>query len=238
MLFRIRGLLIVALITWFGSSAATVRAADEPAAKAESAESTWYVAAVVSGRAGYRVTHYWSRGANMRSQTMVGIHPITTIVRGDRYWVYDELLNAGIVVIRSPLAVAADRTRDRPFANDLEKLIAAHGEQIETGKLNGIPAETWRATTSVGRRKVWVTAGEPKVPLRVENYDRESGESAVLNYSNWANGFDLPAQAFEPPLSFKVQELSYADYVAKSAEGLVGPVPVLHPTLLHGPRPR
>jgi len=200
--------------------------------------SSWYVSAVVSGRTGYRVTHYWSKGPNMRAQTLVGIRAVTTIVRGDRYWVFDELLKEGIVVKRSALAQAEDAKQTRPFANDLEDLIRANGEKVETGMLSGIPAETWRVTNAAGRRTVWVTLDEPKVPLRVENFNRETSESATLNYSNWVSGFDLPDTAFEPPADLVLQEFEYDQFLEKSLEGPVGPAPIIYPKLLHGPRSR
>jgi len=206
----------------------------EPGSKSTS----WYASAIVSGRSGYQVTHYWSRGPNLRAQTLVGIHPVTTIVRGDRYWVYDELLKEGIEIKRSAKAVSEDAKRIRPFGNDLENLIRSDGEKVETGLLSGIPAETWRVTNGAGRRTVWMSVSEPKVPLRVENFDRETGESATLDYSNWATGFELPDSTFEPPADLRLEKFEYQEYVEKSLEGLVGPAPVLYPTLLHGQRQR
>ena len=207
--------------------------------KNKSSKSTsWYVSAVVSGRSGYRITNYWSKGSKLRAETMSGVHPIVTIVRGDRYWVYDELLKKGIEIKRSAPAVAEDATRIRPFGNDLEDLIRSNGEKVESVVLGEVAAEIWRATNQSGRRTVWVTVSEPRVPLRVENFDRESGESATLNYSNWASGFDLPDSAFEPPADLDLEKFEYDDYVAKSLDGLIGPAPVLYPHLLHGSRPR
>jgi hypothetical protein len=104
--------------------------------------------------------------------------------------------------------------------------------------LSGVPAEVWRVTDATGRRTVWVTLGEPKVPLRVENFDRESGDSAVLNYSNWTSNIDLPESTFEPPADLLLQKFEYEQFVEKSLEGLVGPAPILYPRLLHGSRPR
>lgn len=206
---------------------------DEP-----SGPESWYTSTVVSGRGGYRVTHYWSLGPALRSQTIVGVSPVTTIVRGDRYWAYDELLGEGIEVKRSPLAIAEDGKRERPFGNDLEGLLRAGGEQVETGLLSGVPAETWRVTSSQGRRTVWVRASDPKVPLRVENFDRESGESATLSYSNWTSGFEVPKKFFDPPEVLQFRKLDYNEYVAESLKGPVGPAPILHPELIHGPRPQ
>ena len=227
------GLWIIASDICLGSSAPEA-SEDSPAPKSESI--SWYVSAVVSGRSGYRVTHYWSRGSNLRAQTLIGIRPVTTIVRGDRYWVFDELLKQGIEIKRSPLAVAEDNKQSRPFANDLDDLIRANGEKVETGVLSGIRAETWRVTNSAGRRTVWVAEGELRVPLRVEKFDRETGETATLSYSNWTSGFDIPDSAFEPPADLRLEKFEYEQYVEKSFEGLVGPAPVLHPNLLHGPR--
>lgn len=232
------GLWAIGSTLFLGSFVLVAAAEDETQEDAGSKAKSWYVSAVVSGRSGYRVTHYWSRGSDMRAHTLVGIHPITTIVRGDRYWVYDELLKEGIEIKRSAVAVAEDMKRDRPFANDLEILVQSNGEKVETGKLSGIPAEAWRVTDATGRRTVWVTASEPKVPLRVENFDRESGDSAILNYSNWTSNFDLPDSAFEPPADLLLQRFEYEQFVERSLEGLVGPAPILHPNLLHGSRPR
>ncbi len=195
---------------------------------------TWYVSTVVSGRGGYRVTHYWSLGPTLRAETMLGVRPITTIVRGNRYLVFDELRGEGVEVKRSPLAIAEDATRGRPFGNDLERLIRASGERVEAGVLNGIPAEIWRVTNSTGRRTVWVAVGESEVPLRVENFDRESGDSATLNYSNWASGFEIPERFFEPVAGLQIQKLEYDEWVAESLKGPVRGLPILYPELIHG----
>jgi outer membrane lipoprotein-sorting protein len=232
------GLWTIGSILFLSSFILAAAAEEEIQEDPESNSTSWYVSAVVSGRSGYRVTHYWSTGSNMRAHTLVGIHPITTIVRGDRYWVYDELLKEGIEIKRSALAVAEDTKRIRPFGNDLEELVHSNGEKVETGRLSGVPAETWRVTDATGRRTVWVTVSEPKVPLRVENFDRESGDSAILNYSNWTSNINLPEITFEPPADLLLQKFEYEQFVEKALEGLVGPAPILYPKLLHGSRSR
>jgi hypothetical protein len=226
---------VVLLFAVFALEASAEDPQAPPLASPQITSSTWYVSAIVSGRAGYRVTHYWSKGTSFRAQTMVGLHPVTTIVRGDRYWVYDELLRKGIAIKRSAGAVAEDAKGQRPFGNDLEGLIRSNGEKVDTEMLSGVPVEIWRATNDAGRRTVWVTVEEPRIVLRVENFDRETGDAATLNYSNWASGFDLPDTAFEPPGDLKLESLEYDPYVVRSLEGLVGPAPVLYPRLLHGP---
>jgi hypothetical protein len=225
---------IVSGVILFHLAVLPVGAEDE----ARSEQESWYTSTVVSGRGGYRVTHYWSYGSALRSQTLVGVSPIVTIVRGDRYWVYNELLGEGIEIKRSTQAVAEDGKRARPFGNDLEGLIQGGGERVESGLLSGVPAETWRLTNTQGRRTVWVRVDEPKVPLRVENFDRESGESATLNYSNWASGFSVPEAFFEPLVTVKFKKFEYDEYVAESLKGPVGSAPILHPELIHGRRPR
>lgn len=195
---------------------------------------TWHVASIVSGESAHRLTHYWSKGPSLRSETMVGAHPIVTLVHGDRYWVYDELLRRGVEIARSPEAVAQDATRTRPFANDFADLVRQRGELVETTALDGLAVEIWRVSDTAGRRTVWVTAGELKVPLRVENFDRASGDTVTLEYSNWISGLDLPDRAFLPPADLVLQRFDYAQYLARSAEAKGGPAPVLHPELLHG----
>lgn len=228
-------ILVVATAVLFGRLVLDA-AAESQASGSETA--SWYVSSVVTGRSGFRVTYYWSKGSNLRTQTLIGIRPLTTIVRGDRYWVFDELRKEGVEIKRSPRSIAEDATRIRPFGNDLEDLIRTDGEKVETGILDGIPAETWRATNATGRRTVWVTTSDPPLPIRVENFDRDSGETITVNYSNWVHGFDLPDSTFEPPSDLRLEKFEYEQFVEASVEGLASPILILYPRLLHGLRPR
>ena len=203
----------------------------------DAARTNWYVSTVVSGRGGYRITHLWSRGAKMRSETMMGSHPITTIIRGNRYWVYDGLTGEGVEIERSPQAIAEDRQRARPFGNDLDDLRRAGGERVETSELSGIPVEVWRVTNKKGRRTVWVTASEPGLPLRVENFDRETSESATLSYSNWTSPSEIPDRFFEPPQGLRIEHFEYDVFARRPNQNGVGPLPILYPVLIHGSRP-
>jgi hypothetical protein len=197
---------------------------------------TWYAMTVVSGRSGFRVSHYWSHGARLRAQTMLGVNPITTIVSGDRYWVYDVLLGEGTEIKRSEAAIQQDEDRGRPFGNDLAKMLRGGGERVGTESVSGLDAEVWRLTNTSGRRTIWATTGSPRVPLRVENFNRESGESATLSYSNWASGFDIPEDFFLPPANITLRRLEYDEFVSESLKGTVGPVLILFSDLLHGSR--
>jgi hypothetical protein len=234
MKWTVAGLAAICFLLAVFSATAEDEAEDEELRGRDS----WYTSTVVSGRGGYRVTHYWSLGPALRSQTLVGVSPIVTIVQGDRYWAYNELLGEGIEVKRSAQAIAEDGKRGRPFGKDLEGLIRSGGERVETGLLSGVRAETWRVTNSQGRRTVWVRVDEPKVPLRVENFNRESGESATLSYSNWASGFEIPKEFFEPPANLRLRKFEYEAYVAESLKGPVGSAPILHPEMIHGRRPQ
>jgi len=61
---------------------------------------TWHATTFVSSPAGFRVIDYWSKGDWMRANTLISGHPITTLVRGDRYVVFDAL--TGEANIRIP----------------------------------------------------------------------------------------------------------------------------------------
>ena len=52
-----------------------------------------------------------------------------------------------------------------------------------------VAVEVWRVSNSKGRRTVWVMADAPRVPLRVENFDRTSAQTATIDYSK-LDGFD------------------------------------------------
>ena len=74
--------------------------------------------------------------------------------------------------------------------------------------------------------------------MRQETFDRSSGRTIDLDYQGWT--FDLPMDEvlFQIPPAFAFERFEYEAYLAKSAEGPVGEVPVLYPDLLHGSSPR
>ena len=237
-----RGVLAVSLLCLGCASPAPATAGDEEAptsaAAPEPAHPTWAASTVVRSDEAFRITHYWSKGPSLRSETMVGIRPIVTIVAGDRYWVYDELGRSGLEIGRAPAAMAEDAGRTRPFGNDLEELIERGGEHVETSAFGGVPVEIWRLTNSSGRRTLWVTSSQPKLPVRVENFDRETGEIAVLEYSGWRRGIELPDRAFVPPPDLDLQRYDYETFIRTVIENdSLGRAPILYPRLLHGPRP-
>ena len=119
--------------------------AEEPP-KAPTVPKTWHATVFFSSGDSYRIIHYWSSGSMMRAETLIGGHPITTIIRGDRYIAFDRLTGKALDVERSPAAVAQDQGRVRPFAIELDELKRAGGEKIEDTTMSGVPVEVWRLT--------------------------------------------------------------------------------------------
>ena len=72
------------------------------------AQPTWYAQALTRGDAGLNVTHFWSKGAKLRAETVVSGHKVVTIVHGEWYWAYDGLTLDGVAIRRDPRAVALD----------------------------------------------------------------------------------------------------------------------------------
>ncbi len=230
LLLALRGGLVLGLLLSVVESA---RAEGE-----RSVPETWHVTAFVRGSMGIRVIDYWSKGPDMVARTLIGGHPITTIVRGGRYVVFDGLTGKGLDIGRAAAALREDAARDRPFAFELDELIRDGGEKVEDVRVGAMRGEVWQVRDASGRRKVWVTGGVPRVPMRQETFDRSSGRTIDLDYQGWT--FDLPMDEvlFQIPPAFAFERFEYEAYLAKSAQGPVGEVPVLYPDLLHGSSPR
>ncbi|MFO0690715.1 MAG: hypothetical protein U0900_18590 [Myxococcota bacterium] len=210
-----------------------------PAAADEAARpETWHATAFVSGIGSYRIIHYWSKGPSMRAETLIAGHPITTIVHDDRYIVIDRLAGKALDVERSKRAISEDRGRARPFAFEQKEIRDAGGEKVEDTNMSGVPVEVWRVTDDAGRRTAWVSKGEPSVPLRVETFVRGGSQTVKIDYSSWGFNLEMPDAFFELPDGLEVERLSYEAFTKKSAEGPVGPAPILYPDMLHGSKPQ
>jgi hypothetical protein len=210
------------------------RAEDEQERPSLPPPKTWHATAYVRGRIGLRVIDYWSQGPDMRARTLIAGHPITTLVRGDRYVVVDELTGRGVDIRRSKQALAADRRRTRPFAFELDELIADGGEKIENVKIGSIDAEIWRVTDGAGRRKIWLKADDPRVPLRVETFNRAAADTLDLDYTNWIFDLELPPQFFATPQGIAIERFEYEVFLERAGNGTAPNLPVLYPDLLHG----
>ncbi len=211
--------------------------ATAPPTKPRATPKTWHATVFFSGTGQYRIIHYWSAGSSMRAETLIAGHPITTIVRDDRYVVMDRLSGKALDVERAPQAVKDDKGRLRPFGIELDEIRKAGAEKVEETKLSGVPVEVWRVTDDVGRRTVWVSKVAPRVPLRAETFVRGSSETIIFDYSNWSFDLEMPDAFFEIPSDFDVEELDYDEYEEMSGKGPVGPGPILYPDLLHGGKP-
>ena len=210
--------------------------APAPAAKPKVRETpkTWHATAFFSSKSQYRIIHYWSAGSSMRAESVIGGHPITTIVRDDRYVAIDRLTGKALDIERAKRASEEDKGRLRPFGIELDELRRAGAEKVEETRMSGVPVEVWRLTDKASRRTVWVTKAEPRVPLRAETFVRGSSDTITFEYSNWVFDLDIPEEFFETPSDLDVERLDYDEYEEKSAKGPVGPAPILYPDMLHG----
>lgn len=197
---------------------------------------TWYAQRLTGGDTPLRVEHFWSKGAKMRTVTVVGGFPLTTLVSGEFYYVIDTVRNAGLAVRRSKRAILEDRERPRPFGLEGVILQEQGAEPVREGDLAGRPCRVYRITDDRGRREAWITADALQLPLRIEAFDRSSGLSVRTDYVDWARDLALPDAFFEPPPGVAMERYEYDDFVSKSAEGMIGPAPILHGDLLHGAR--
>lgn len=229
------GSLLIGVLFAFDVSFAADPAPDSSGKfKQRKVPSTYHATAYVRGSMGIRVIDYWSRGSSMRARTMIAGHPILTLVHGDRYVSIDLMTRQGVSIRRPPNAMAQDAKRVRPFAFELDDVIAEGGEKIEEMEIGGVKAEIWQVRDARGRRKVWVASNVPRVPLRVETFTRALGDTHQLDYSNWIFELDLPADFFLPPAGMQVETYEYDVYSVKAAAGSVPQVPILYPDLLHG----
>jgi hypothetical protein len=195
---------------------------------------TWYAQALASGEAGLNVTHYWSKGPMLRAETVMSGHRIVTIVKGEWYYAFDGLSGRGLAIRRDAGTVARDAPERRPFGNELQILLAQGAEKVGEEMLWGRRAEIFRITDRQGRRELWVTSDDKKLPMRVEIFDRNSGQTGSTEYVVWDASLAIPDAFFDPDPRVEFERLEFEEYLRRNAEsGSVGPVPVLHSDLLH-----
>jgi hypothetical protein len=206
------------------------------AAPARGQDATWYAETVAQSERGFLVTHYWSKGAKLRAETVIQGHRIVTMVSGELYTIVDALTLEGVAIRRSPAAIAEDAKRGRPFASELDDVLADGGEKVGEQLVNGVQTDVYRATDARGKSTVWVTRDEPRFPVRTEYYSRVTKQESTTSYVNWLSGLPIPDAFFEPDASVKLEHVSYDEYVARTSKEPVGPAPVLFRHLLHGER--
>jgi len=225
-----RRILRLAPLVLLLASAARAEEADAPG----SATPTWYAQTLTRGAAGLNVTHFWSKGAMLRAETVVAGHKIVTIVRGGRYYAYDALTGEGLSIAREPAVVAADRPDRRPFGREYEILLGQGAELVREEELLGRATGVYRITDDWGRRELWVTQDELRIPLRLEVFDRGSAERRYVDYLNWQSDLFIPDHFFTPDANARLTEMDYGEYLRRTTEeGSVGPVPVFYLNLLY-----
>ncbi len=196
---------------------------------------TWYAQTFARSDTGLNVTNLWSMKSKFRAETVARGHKLVTIVRGDTYYVYDAILMTGIAVRRAPAAVAADSKTPRPFGNEVDILIEEGGEKVREETLAGKTADVYQITDDGGRRIVWVTHDERRLPIRIEVFDRKTGTTRFKEYVDWANGLPLTEAFFEPDPSVQFQRFELDEYIAKSVErDPATAIPILYGERLHG----
>jgi outer membrane lipoprotein-sorting protein len=220
--------------------AAAARAQTGAKAKTEAAPPTevdsWHAERFARSERGMEMTYLWSKGRKLRVEMVVSGIPVVTIVNGPRYYAIDSLHGVGVAIERSARAVARDARGGRPFGTEVERILADGGEKVGTEELAGQTLDLYRVTDGTGRRQAWATQKEPKLPIRVEIFDRPSGQTTRADYLEWTRRLDVPDSFFEPDPRIRLESVTYDDYVKRSATEAVGPVPVLFGDLLHGER--
>jgi len=207
----------------------------QPGAPPVAYPDTWYAQALAHSEVGINVTHFWSKGPLLRAETVVLGRRVITIVNGDTYYAYDGLGRTGVAVGRAPAAIEQDAERERPFGNELSSLLRQGAESVGFENLGGRDVEVFRVTDEWGRRQVWVTAGEERLPLRIEVFRRQTGQTLRTDFLNWLSGIAISDAFFEPEPGIDFVRLSFEEYVARQADGKpLGPVPIFYTDLLSG----
>lgn len=203
-----------------------------PPAQAEEPD-TWYVEAFAQATGGVQLSYIWSKGRKLRSQSVVAGHPILTLVTGETYYTIDGLSGTGIAIRRSAKALAADAKGGRPMANEGRELVARGAEEIRTERISGREVKVFQMTDAQGKHTAWVTNDPQQLLVKLETFRRGDGQSAITLFS-YERGLEIPETFFEPDPRWTIERMTYEEYLARSAQGPVGPVPVIHADLLSG----
>jgi hypothetical protein len=199
-----------------------------------SAQATWHATRITSGDVPLYIEHLWSKGAKFRAQTVIGGHPILTLVSGERYVMVDVLAGRGISIQRSPAAVALDEQRARPFGHEYETLVAGGAEKVGLEERAGRRCEVWRSTEISRRRELCVTADEARLPLEYQESDRGAVATATTRYVDWSRDMAIPDSFFEPDPRFQLEHIDYQSYLRRASKEQIGPAPPFFRDLLHG----
>lgn len=183
---------------------------------------------------GVSVTNYWSQGRKMRAESVVRGHPVVTMVNGEWYYVYDGLSGTGIAVRRSARALADDKQGGRPFAQEGTFMQSEGAELVRKERAGKMACDLYRLTDANGRREACITDQEPYLPLRVEVFDRSSGDTLRTDYVGWVRDLLIRKTFFEPDPRFTFERYDYDEFMAKLASDEPPRAPILYGALLHG----
>jgi len=200
---------------------------------------SWYAQTFTRSDTELNVTYLWSLKSKFRAETVARGHKLVTIINGDTYYVYDMLAMTGIAIRRAPAALAAESPKRRPFGNEAEILIDQGGEKIREDSIAGKRLEVYQITDESGRRIVWVTQDDRRLPIRIEIFNRKSGSTRYKEYVDWVNGLAVTAAFFEPEPGVRFERFELDEYIENTlAKDSAATLPILYQELLHGPAPR
>jgi len=203
------------------------------AAKQAAGVPTWFAMALAHSEIGINVAYFWSKGAVLRAETVIVGRKIVTIVKGDTYYAYDATGREGVAIGRSKAAIAKDAADRRPFGREIDVVLAQGGEKIGEEQVGGRVVERFRVTDDAGRREVWVTQDELRLPVRVEIFARGTGKTISTDFLSWTTALPIDDAFFEPDPGVRFRRLSFDEYAARQFTP-VGPVPILYMDLLTG----
>lgn len=194
-----------------------------------------YAMTMTKGGTGIHVVEYWSKGATLRAHTTISGHPFVTIVSKDMYYTLDPIFKRGVAIARGPRSMAADKGRRRLFGNEFEDMVAAGAEKIRSEKSPAGLLDVYRLTNEEGKRTVWVTADEYRLPLKFETFDRRTGVDSSLDYLSWSP-LRLRDDFFDPPtVDWEIERVeTYEEWLRAPANASFKQAPVIFPLLLHG----
>jgi len=201
--------------------------------KAGSQPPTWYALTLAHSEIGINVAYFWSKGPKLRAETVIAGRKVVSIVSGDTYYAYDATSGEGVAIGRSREAIAKDASERRPFGRELEVVAKQGGELVGEEQIGGRVCERYRVTDDAGRREVWVTKDELRLPVRLEIYTRLTGKTIHTDFINWSSALPIDDGFFEPDAGVRLQRLSYEEYAARQFTP-VGPIPVLYMDLVTG----
>jgi len=200
---------------------------------AEAGAPTWYALTLAHSEIGLNIAYFWSKGSRLRAETVVAGRKIVSIVNGDTYYAFDATSREGVAIGRAPEAIAKDAPGRRPFGREVEVIVEQGGEKVGEEEIGGRPCERYRVTDGAGRREVWVTKDELRLPVRLEIYTRLSGKTIHTDFVNWAAELPIDDGFFEPDPDLRLTRLSFEEFSERQFTP-VGPVPILYMDLLTG----